>query len=101
MNLYLLVLWVEDGIHKRSSGEEVVLQIVGDLNRKPYFFKKICFLSNRKTCLSPVWQPERLHGGVLDVHEGIDPVPDEGLDEGVLGCLEVVVGPELGKGKLK
>ena len=57
------------------------------------------FLSNRKSRLSPVRQPQRLHGGVLDVHEGVDPVPDQGLDQGVLGGLEVVVGPELEKKK--
>ena len=75
LSSYLLVLGKERRIHERRPRQEEVFQVVRDL--------------------PPPGQPESLHRRVLDVHVGVDAVAHEGLDDGVLGGAEVVVGPEL------
>ena len=75
MKYYLLPFWVEHWIHERSPGQEVVLQVVSDL--------------------PPPRELEGLHRGVLYVHVGVHAVPNQGLDDSVLGSSEVIIGPEL------
>ena len=45
--------------------------------------------------LPPPGQLQSLHRRVLDVHVRVNTVPDQGLDEGVLGRVEEVVRVEL------
>ena len=72
---YLLVIRKEHGIHEGCSGQEIVLQIVGDM--------------------SPPRQPQGFHRRVLHVHEGVHAVAHQSLHYGVLRSLEVVVTPKL------
>lgn len=68
---HLLTLREEDRVHVWGTGQEVVLQVVGDL--------------------APPGKLERFHRGILDVHVRVHSIANQQLDHGVLGRLEEVI----------